>query len=288
MQNPEPTSGFSMHNLLGPAIEVVSSATHLVRRYNQEAQRPCCENHNALSPKPISLTKVTYESSLPFYSKAFPSIVSVLLALSAQSCSVAPEQTISVKADIPHTSIKYLDQIEWAQRSEFGRAYSDWAFFCKPILRVKELNELGDGNKRTFEVTGVNITLQLELTETLPYGVKDPLRKHEDTHCKMTTSLYQQGPAIATEIAQSMIGKKIIVDSIVDENAAKAAAILAARTDITSAYKKRLASRADEVAVIFDRITNHGMNGVTNEDGSKKAFEELDQKQKEGEKKNGA
>jgi sugar-specific transcriptional regulator TrmB len=134
----------------------------------------------------------------------------------------------------------------------------------------------------------INVKLQLDLTQSLPLGVKEPLRKHEETHCAMTAEVYKQAPQIATEIARRMIGRKIVVQSNGNENAAEADAEFQAAKDFKGEYKKAVSNEADEAAKIFDRITNHGLNSVTNEDGSRRSFEELRSQKHEGEKKNGS
>jgi hypothetical protein len=218
-------------------------------------------------------------------------ITAALIActLLAQSCSehssTSSQSNISITAEPPHIRVRYLDGIEWEQHSEFGRAFTDWAFICRPQIQLKELTELRKGNTSTFEVTAISVKLQLDLTQTLPFGVKEPLRKHEEMHCTMTAEIYKQAPKIATEIAKNMIGRKIVVESNGNSNGAKADAEIQATREFKSEYKKAVSNEADELAKIFDRITKHGMNDVTNEDGSRRSFEERKSQKHDGEKK---
>ena len=227
----------------------------------------------------------------PAISKCATAAALIACTLFAQSCSKptqVSEPNISITADPPHHTVRYLDGIEYEQHSEFGRAFSNWAFFCRPQIQVKELPELRQGTTLTFEVTAVSVKLQLDLIQTLPLGVKEPLRKHEETHCVMTAQVYKEAPQVAAQIAKTMLGQKIVVESHGNENDAKADAEVKATRDFKDEYRKTVTAEADEVAIIFDRITNHGMNSVTNEDGSRKSFEERKRKKQEGEKKNGA
>lgn len=191
-----------------------------------------------------------------------------------QSCSRFSDGHTSIQVDPPHTAVKYLDDIYFRQKSEFGRAYTVWSFICRPSVKVQEKQELRKLNEYVFEVTDVDMNISLEMSQTLPYGVKNPLRLHEDTHCNMTAEVYKDAPRVAKEIAREMIGKKIVVSASESPQAAKATALLSARTDITTAFRERVADKADALAVIFDRVTRHGMNGVTNEEGSKQSFDE--------------
>jgi len=212
----------------------------------------------------------------------------IACGLVAQSCAKPSTDTISITADAPHTRVRYLDGIEFEQHSEFGRAYSDWSFFCKPQIQVKELTDLRQGKTFTFEVTGISAKLQLELIQSLPIGVKDPLRKHEETHCAMTADVYKQAPKAAAEIAKKMIGRRIVIESNGNANDARADAEFQARKDFKIEYQKTVGAQADELSKIFDRVTKHGMNGVTNEDGVRRSIEEHNRKENKGEKTNGA
>jgi len=197
----------------------------------------------------------------------------LMLLLATHACSQGAHGPVSVQATPPNIQVKYLDDIYWKQRTKFGRAYTDWSFACPAVVKVKELTDLRKANSYVFEVTNVDIVLALNMTQSLPDGVKDALRKHEETHCQMSSDVYKEAPQAATEIATAMIGKKVSVTAS-DPDTARRMASLEARTQITSEYKKRVAFKADALGVIFDRITNHGMNGVTNADGSKRSFEE--------------
>jgi hypothetical protein len=215
-------------------------------------------------------------------------IVAILFAQSCSRPSEFSQPNIFISADPPRLTVRYLDGIEYEQHSEFGRAFSNWAFFCRPQVQVKELPELRQGTTLTFEVTALSVKLQLDLVQTLPLGVKEPLRKHEEQHCAMTAKLYKAAPKVAAEIARRMIGRRLAVESHGNETTAKADAELQAIRDFKDQYRKEVTAEADQVAIIFDRITDHGMNSVTNEDGSRRAFEERNRKKQEGEKKNGA
>lgn len=208
-------------------------------------------------------------------------------ALATQSCTTSSHQTVEISADPPYTRVRYLDGIELEQHSKFGRAFTDWVFFCNPKFQFKELNELRQGKSYTFEITAISAKLRLELTQSLPIGVKDPLRKHEETHCAMTADVYKKGPETASAIAHSMIGQKIVVELASNENDARVQAEFQARRNFNVAYQKSVASKADELSKIFDRITHHGMNDVTNADGVKRSIDEYNKKEAEGETKHG-
>jgi hypothetical protein len=204
----------------------------------------------------------------------------VTLLLTTHACSRGAHGPVSIEATPPNIQVKYLDDIYWKQRTKFGRAYTNWSFACPAIVKVKELTDLRKANSYVFEVTNVDIVLALDMTQSLPDGVKEPLRKHEETHCQMSCEVYKEAPQAATEIATAMIGKKVVVTAP-DPDTARRMAALEARTQITTEYKKRIAFKADELGVIFDRITNHGMNGVTNAEGSTRSFEEYAKSKKQ-------
>jgi hypothetical protein len=201
----------------------------------------------------------------------FTAAVSLLL----QSCSQS-EHRVSVTAAAPTTTPKYLDDIEWKQRTEFGRAFSNWAFLSNTHFNLNKIDEKREGGRHIFqfEITGANIKLGLECTETLPIGVKDPLRKHEDMHCQMTTECYQAAPDTAKKIAQEMVGQKITISEVDDQRSAEKLAQLECKRRFSLEYRVTTQTKADRLADIFDRITNHGLNGVSNEDGRQRSFDE--------------
>ena len=118
--------------------------------------------------------------------------------------------------------------------------------------------------------------------QTLPYGVKNPLRKHEEMHCTMTAECYKDAAKTAKEIAQGLIGKKITINKVQDEATAEKFAVIEAKKLFNTKYKEQTSIKADKLAVIFDRITNHGLNGVSNEDGRLRSLDEFNQPEKAG------
>ncbi|HEY9755281.1 MAG TPA: hypothetical protein V6C97_08970 [Oculatellaceae cyanobacterium] len=203
--------------------------------------------------------------------------LAVALSMAIQSCSQG-ERGVSVTSSAPTTKVAYLDDIEWKQRTEFGRAYSNWAFLTTTHFDLKKVDEKDQDGRRVyeFEIVGANIKVGLECTETLPIGVKDPLRKHEDMHCQMTTECFQSAPDTAKKIAQELVGQKITIAECSDLKSAEKQAQLECKRRFSNEYRVTTQTKADKLAEIFDSITNHGLNGVTNEDGRQRSYDQYD------------
>lgn len=201
----------------------------------------------------------------------------VAMSIAIQSCSQV-ERGVSVTSSAPTTKVAYLDDIEWKQRTEFGRAYSNWAFLTTTHFDLKKVDEKDQEGRHIyeFEIVGANIKVGLECIETLPIGVKDPLRKHEEMHCKMTTECFQSAPDTAKKIAQELVGQKITIAEGSDLRSAEKLAQLECKRRFSNEYRVTTQTKADKLAEIFDRITNHGLNGVTNEEGRQRSFDEYD------------
>jgi len=208
--------------------------------------------------------------------------MALVFALSLTACSrfrtdqvPAPKDgSISVTVEPSTTEIKYLDGIYWPQGKACGRAYTYWTFMCRPDFHLKPLPELVKPHVWTYEVTAVSMKLALPLRTWLPFGCKDKLRAHEAGHTKMCEELYKKADTVARQCATEMMGRHIEA-AAENESAAKTAAFTDATRTLDADYRNKMEAVADGAGVIYDRITNHGMNDVPEEKAMKEAFDEF-------------
>jgi hypothetical protein len=181
--------------------------------------------------------------------------------------------SISITVEPPTTEVKYLDGIYWPQGKACGRAYTYWTFMCRPEFHLKPLPELWKPGLYVYEVTAVSMKLALPLRSWLPYGVQDKLRVHEEGHIKMCQEIYKNADKMARQCASEMMGRHIQVQARDSETALQGAYTEATRT-LDADYRNKIDSIADGTGVIYDRITNHGMNDVGEATAMKDSFAE--------------
>lgn len=204
------------------------------------------------------------------------------IALTLQGCSrlrdIFSENhpktgAVTVSVEAPKTEVKYLDGIYWPQGKACGRAYTFWSFMCRPTFQLESVASENTPHLWVYNVTGVSIRTELPLRTWLPFGVKDKLRAHEAAHIKMCEEIYKSAGEIASQCGKEMMGRHIR-SSAPDERTALENAKTEATRTFDAAYRQKMETMADRAGVAFDRITNHGMNDVSEEAGMKQAFDE--------------
>lgn len=182
-----------------------------------------------------------------------------------------PTKTGSIVVEVqqPVAEIKYLDGIYWPQGKACGRAYTYWTFICRPEFQIKELPSTKN-NQRTFEVTAVSMKLALPLRTWLPYGVSDKLKAHEAGHIQMCRDIYKNAEAIAHASAEELMGRHIRAGG--DAKTAREAAYIEASRTLDASYREKIETIANDTGVLFDSITNHGMNDIPESTGMRDSF----------------
>lgn len=140
---------------------------------------------------------------------------------------------------------------------------------------MKPLPELSKPGTWVFEVTGVSMKLALPLRTWLPFGCKDKLRAHEAGHIKMCEEIYKKADSVAHQCGAAMMGRHIEVSGHNSAKSAEEGAFTEATRTLDADYREKMEAEADGAGVIYDRITNHGMNEVPEEKAMKEAFEEF-------------
>jgi len=140
-------------------------------------------------------------------------------------------------------------------------------------IHFAELPYLHTGSTYVFKIDQMHIALALDITMKLPVGVSDKLRKHEESHVEMTEAVYKDAPEIARKCAQPLLEQKFIEHAI-DVESAKAQASRDARMSLSTEYKRLTTDKADTLGRMFDKITNHGKNNVSDAEAKKKALQQ--------------
>jgi hypothetical protein len=120
-----------------------------------------------------------------------------------------------------------------------------------------------DDTHATVSVTGVKVTLQLNINIWLPAGAAQNMIEHEDGHRQISEYSYQTADNLAERIATGYIGKQVeITGTDLDAESSKALQQLA--SDITEEYNKELSPGPTQR--LYDAITDHSRNGVVAKD----------------------
>jgi hypothetical protein len=120
-----------------------------------------------------------------------------------------------------------------------------------------------DDTHATVSVTGVKVTLQLNINIWLPAGAAQNMIEHEEGHRQISEYSYQTADKLAERIAAGYIGKQVeITGTDLDAESSKTLQQLA--SDITEEYNKELSPGPTQR--LYDAITDHSRNGVVAKD----------------------
>jgi hypothetical protein len=196
-----------------------------------------------------------------------------------------PQRDVEVVVDGPITvrrlpldvAVKYLDSRDWPQDKKFGAAYTHWSFIDRTQFESVLDKQRSKDGLFVFRIAAIKTELTLPITMWLPYGVSAKLHEHEDGHCTICRDLYANASHMAVDCAKKMIGKvyRVRAGSLED---AQVKLNRETTGEFSSCYTKHSDDVAQDISVIYDKITNHGMNNVGTADGIRQATEQYGQK----------
>jgi hypothetical protein len=120
-----------------------------------------------------------------------------------------------------------------------------------------------DATHATLSVTGVKVTLQLNINIWLPNGAGQNMVEHEDGHRQISEYSYQIADKLAERIAGGYIGKQVEITGT-DLEAESSKMLQQLASDITEEYNKEL--NPEPTQRLYDTITDHSRNGVVAKD----------------------
>jgi hypothetical protein len=116
-----------------------------------------------------------------------------------------------------------------------------------------------DATHATLTITGVVMTLQLQINVWLPTEFNQTVADHEQGHRQIAEYYYQTADKLAERIASTYIGKRVEVSGP-DLDAEFNKALLEVATEITNEYTTEINSNPTQL--LYDDITDHARNGV--------------------------
>ena len=117
-----------------------------------------------------------------------------------------------------------------------------------------------DASHAMLTITGVTVTLGLNLTIWVPIGAMPHVLDHEDGHRQISEHFYQQADGIAERIAETYIGRQVPIAGA-DLNAAANDALRQRAAEFTKEYNREL--NPEPAQQIYDNITDHSRNEMT-------------------------
>jgi hypothetical protein len=115
----------------------------------------------------------------------------------------------------------------------------------------------------TLSVTGVKVTLQLNINIWLPTEAAQNMVEHEEGHRQISEYSYQTADKLAERIAAGYIGKQVEINGT-DLDAESSKALQQLASEITEEYNKELSPGPTQR--LYDAITDHSRNGVVAKD----------------------
>lgn len=181
-----------------------------------------------------------------------------------------------------------FDTIYFPQGTKCGRAYTYWCFMCMPEFTgdTSFQRKQNENWSATFIPRTARVALSLPLTIWVPFGVSDKLMMHEYGHCKICKRIYDTAEQVAFKSAKQVLNAQFTANEASKDDASFYA-IKNARDELCGRYTQQTQKVADDISVIYDRITNHGMNDVSEDTAIKQAFDEHNTKQTSEEECNG-
>ena len=129
-----------------------------------------------------------------------------------------------------------------------------------------------DAAHATLTVTGVKVTLQLNINIWVPAGASQHLLEHEQGHRQISEYYYEAADKLAERIAAAYLGRRIDISGAdLDGESGKMLQQLA--TEINDEYNKELNPQPTQL--LYDTITDHGRNEVIVKDAVEHALKNV-------------
>lgn len=120
-----------------------------------------------------------------------------------------------------------------------------------------------DATHGIVTVSGVKVSLQLNVTIWTPVDPTLRVVEHEQGHRQISEFYYQTADKLAERIASTYVGKQVEISGG-DLSAASSKALQQLAVDITNDYNNQLNAGATQA--LYDTLTDHGRNDVTVQD----------------------
>jgi hypothetical protein len=141
-------------------------------------------------------------------------------------------------------------------------AFCEYGYRCTTECNVESVRVLFKTKPAT--ITGVTVTVGMEVILWLPNNAPPKLTNHELAHQKVCEVVYQHAEATARELAEMLVGHKL--QHSLKEEAALREEIKGVQNDLVAAYMGRIGGACARMQQYLDSITKHGIDSLDEEE----------------------
>lgn len=132
------------------------------------------------------------------------------------------------------------------------------------------LDEIGPGSV-TLRVDGLDIVTRQRINIFTLAGAPAKLRAHEEGHRAISEHFYKDAASVARLVATPLIGRTFSGEGG-DRAAAEKHAVGKVITVLEQAYQARIGPPSEAANVLYDRLTEHGLNFVDEDEAIAQAI----------------
>lgn len=160
-------------------------------------------------------------------------------------------------------------------------AVTESNFSCQTVIAatIVEQTPSAQGCTATVRIASVKTTITLGITIWLPVNGTKKLTAHEEGHRTIDERFYADAEAVARRLSNEMLGQRRVGKGP-DCDAAAQAAIRDAGDQLCGDYMVAIQYPATRVQELYDEITDHGRNRISEAAAIKRA---MNQQKKEAE-----
>lgn len=204
-------------------------------------------------------------------------ILGWLFALSALS-SCSPGDPVQVTASPPQQESRLIGQPgdkTVLTTSEVAR--TTWFFHCRPSFEYMIMSSAETDGKIycRMRVTAVKADLSLETTIWSPPDVPFRVTEHEEGHASIAREIYKNAVPIGIEAGKATVGREFEGYGKNQEEALMEAVNNASQA-FCKIYRSKTSDVADRLSTFYDKLTDHGTNGMKASEAVQKTLSQLD------------
>jgi hypothetical protein len=213
-------------------------------------------------------------------SRRIPIAVWALLVLVVTvSAKADPVKVTATPATVENQSFDPAKPPKQLEPGEDG--LTECSFSCDPhfTYHVVGQSQKAGSCMTTIKIDSIDVTIGLAVKIWLPNNAPKKLRDHEEGHRQICEEVYKGAEKAAREAGKALIGKTF---EGTGDNCQKAEenALNAAVCAFCAAYGATTADAEGRIGDIYDDLTKHGTNGVSEKDAIKDAFKKYQEEQK--------
>lgn len=205
-----------------------------------------------------------------------------ILTLLLPTVAAAAPATVTVERKAPVTRTRTFDPNSPPPEARIGdneQATTKRVFKISAGVAYQVVSQgaaAGGQWSATIRIDSVKVELGLETTIFLPKDARDKLVAHEQGHREISEAVYQaDAETTARRLAAPLVGQTFTATGPDPDTAASNASKVALQR-LNDDYMAAVGSRASEVNVMYDKLTDHGRNQVSEADAIQEAFKNVD------------